>query len=229
MTDTTIHLTGTPVAAHDRRAIAAACLIVAAPILRGLSIVIHPFDTADASETLAMIDDRAAQWAAAHLLEPIATLLLGVAGFLLLPLVPAAGRRLAWAGAVLFGIGSAGMAMLVHAHGEAYLKMTHDSVDQADMTALYAQFHSGTPLAAPLVPAFFVGGVLLAAGLYLGGRVPRLAAAVFAVSTIVPNFIPQDDGLVLAGIVGSVPMVGAMTLFAIALVRDSHGPQPHRS
>jgi hypothetical protein len=70
---------------RHRRAIAAAILIVAAPVLRGLSIVIHPFDTDDASETLAMIDERAVQWAAAHLLEPIATLLLGVAGFLLLP------------------------------------------------------------------------------------------------------------------------------------------------
>jgi hypothetical protein len=206
---------------RHRRAIAAAILIVAAPVLRGLSIVIHPFDTDDASETLAMIDERAVQWAAAHLLEPIATLLLGVAGFLLLPLVPAVGRRLAWAGAVLFGIGSAGMALLVHAHGEAYLKMAHDSVDRADMVALYDQFHTGTPLAAPLVPAFFVGGVLLAAGLYLGGRVSRLAAAVFSVSTIVPNFIPQDDGLVLAGIVGSVPMVAVMTVFAIALVRNA--------
>ena len=107
-----------PAAPPRRRStLAAAALLVAAPVLRGLSIVIHPFDTEDATETLAMIDDHAARWAIAHLLEPVATLLLGVAGVLLLGLVPAAGRRLAWVGAMTFATGSAGMALLVHAHG----------------------------------------------------------------------------------------------------------------
>ena len=208
-------------AATDRRTLGLAILVAVAPILRMLGVVFHPHDTADAAATIAHIDAVSVQWALVHLLEPYGMLLLAIAGFILLRLTPGKGRRIATAGAVLFGIGCAALAMLVYSHGEAYLFMTHPSVEAADMTDLYAQFDGGIPLGAPVIPAYSLGALLLGVGLFRGGVVPPVSAAVFAVSTIVPMAVPQDN-LVISGLLGMAPMVAAMGIFAIAIARQGH-------
>lgn len=216
----------TTAARTDRRTLALAAILVLAPVLRMISILIHPLDTADAAATLDLVDEASVRWAVAHLLEPYSTLLIGAAGFVLLRLTPGRGRGIATVGAALFGLGAAGLAMLVYAHGQAYLFMTHPSVDPADMTELYAQFHEGLPLAAPFIPMFTIGAALLAVGLVRGGRVHWGAALAFIVAPIVPNAIPQDDSLVLAAILGSAPMIAAMAVFARALVRQASTVTP---
>ena len=195
-------------------------LLVGAPVLRMVSILIHPLDTEDALETLALVDREEARWALAHLLEPAANLLLAAAAFVLLRLVTGAGRRKAVVGASMFAAGSSGLALLVHAHGEAYRNMAHSSVDQSQMVALYERFHEGVPLAAPLIPFFVLGAALLGVGLYESRRVPLWAVVGFVVATVLPNAIPQEDSLTLAAIVGSAPMIAAMVAFAAALRRQ---------
>lgn len=214
-TDVTVPTRARP----DSSVLVLAAVFVLAPVLRMLSIVAHPLDTHDAAATLAHIDDVSLRWALVHVLEPFSTLLLGVAGFGLLRLTPERGRRIATAGAVMFAIGCAALALLVYAHGQAYLFMTDESVNQAHMSELYAQFHEGIPLTAPFIPLFVLGAVLLAIGLIKAGTVSKVAAVVFVIATFVPNTIPQDDSLVLAGIVGSAPMIAAMSVFAATLLR----------
>lgn len=206
----------------DRGTLAMAALLIIAPVLRAVAIVAHPYDTADAATTLALIDQMAGRWAVVHLVEPIAWVLLGLSGFVLLRLTPDKGRRLATAGALLFAIGAVGTAMLVYGHGEAYLFMTDSTVAAADMHDLYAVYHDGVPLAAPLAPLHLLGAFLLAAGLFRSGRVPAVAAFVLAVSVVVPNAIGSEtSSMLVAGILGSAPIVAAMAVFAVALVRQS--------
>ena len=208
----------TTTARPDQRTVWLAVLVAVAPVLRMFGIVFHPHDTADAVATIAHVDAVSVQWALVHLLEPYGMLLLGVAGFVLLRLAPTRGRRVATAGAVLFGVGCAALAMVVYSHGEAYLFMTHPSVDAGDVTDLYRRFDSGVPLGAPFIPAFNLGALLLGIGLFRAGTVSRVAAAVFAVSTVAPSVVPQDN-LVISGLLGMAPMVAAMAVLAVAIAR----------
>ncbi len=208
----------------DRAAWGIVALLVGAPVLRMLGVIIHPLDTEDALETLAHVDAVAPRWALAHLVEPASMLLLAAAGFLVARLAPAAGRRTARAGAALWAMGCSGLALLVYGHGEAYLNMAHESVDQSQMVALYERFHEGVPLAAPLIPLFSLGAVLLGVGLHLARAVPLPAIVAFVVATVLPNAIPSEDSLIPAAIIGSIPMIFAMAVFARALVRQHAEP-----
>jgi len=162
-------------------------LFLAAPVLLGTAVAIHPDDTHGSVHTLAHIagDDRG-RWIAAHLLEPFSWLLLGVVLLFTLPrLAPGRGRRLAVPAAVLGIIGAVAIGFIVYAHGEAFVFMTNTHIDHHTLQPLFDQFEEkGFPLAAIPSLGYRLGVLLGGIGLFRARTVPRWAAVLLSVSAV---------------------------------------------
>jgi hypothetical protein len=155
-----------------------AALTVAAPLLLAASIALHPDDTHGVEHTLtAVAGDERLRWALIHLLEPAAWLLLGLTLLLTLPRMAAGrGRRLLTTAGVFSAVGFSSLALLVYAHGEAFLFMAATDVEPSTYGPLFEQFETGFPLAA--LPSTFgrLGLLLAAIGLVRARSVPVWAA-----------------------------------------------------
>jgi hypothetical protein len=179
-----------------------AVLTVAAPLLLGTAITLHPDDTGGVERTLTAIGgDDGVRWAAIHLLEPAAWALMGITLLLVLPrMAGQRGRGLLKTAGVFSAIGFPALAMLVYAHGEAFRFMAATDVDPSTYDALFEQFEVAMPLAA--LPSLLgrLGLLLATIGLLRARTVPRWAA--------LPLFVPA----VLLGSTGGLPLALGLPL-----------------
>lgn len=220
--------TATAGAAQPRGSRALATLLLTAPVLLGASIGLHPDDTHGVERTLnAISGDDTVRWGVIHLLEPIAWLLMGVTLLLALPrMASGRGRRLLSTAAVLAAIGFPSIALIVYAHGEAFLHMASTDVAPSTYTALFEKFESGFPLAA--IPSLLgrLGLLLAAIGLLRARTVPMWAAGLLVVPAIL---LGSTGGMPLAlglGVV-LVPLMVALG-FCARRVASTGGPALHR-
>lgn len=187
-------------------------LAVAGPVGLAVSILLHPLDSADAGASLARIagDDRA-RWMLVHLLEPAAWLVLGAVLFRLWSRAAGRGRRLVRAGSVLAGMGASALALVVYAHGEGYLAMTTPGMDRPAMATLYTYWQDAIPLAAPFIPAYQVGLLLLAVGLLRSRAVPRWAGIALLLAPFAQVVVGgADPGATVIAVFGAGPLVAGM-------------------
>ncbi len=185
-----------------------AVLTVAAPLLLGACIAVHPDDTGGVERTLTAVGgDDAVLWAAVHLLEPAAWALMGITLLLALPrMAGRRGRGLLTTAGVLSAIGFTALALLVYAHGEAFRFMAATDVDPVVYDALFEQFEVAMPLAA--LPSLLgrIGLLLGTIGLVRARTVPLWAA--------LPLVLPA----VLLGSTGGLPLAVGLPLLLGPLV-----------
>ena len=204
-----------------------AALTVTAPLLLGTSIALHPDDTHGAEHTItAIAGEEKLQWALVHLAEPAAWLLLGATLLLALPrLAGARGSRLLSTAGVFAAIGFSALAMLVYAHGEAFMFMAASGVEPAVYAPLFEQFESGFPLAA--IPSLLgrVGLLVAAVGLIRARTLPVWAGPLL----LVPAFaLGSTGGLPLA--LGLAIVLGPLVVVlgtAARRIATTGGPALH--
>lgn len=195
--------------ARSRAASGVVALVVGAPLALATAIAIHPQDTSDAAATLARVagGDRV-RWTVAHLLEPLAWLLVALVLLLAARLGSGKGKRLVQAGGVLGAIGAAASALIVYGHGEAYLHMTAEGMNLQTMEPLYHRFYEAMPIAGPLAMLFRVGLLLLGAGLFRTKAVPRWAAVLIGLVPLVMGSVATAPMVVTAAVAGGALVAG---------------------
>lgn len=213
-TDRTADVPARPAAERGSRPLAV--LTVAAPLLLAASIALHPDDTGGVERTLTAIGgDDGLRWAAVHLLEPAAWALMGTTLLLALPrMAGRRGRGLLKTAGVLVAVGFTSLAMLVHAHGEAFRHMAATDVDPSTYAALFEQFEVAMPLAA--LPSLLgrVGLLLATVGLVRARTLPLWAALPLAVPAVL---LGSTGGLPL--LVGVPLLLGPLVLTLGAVAR----------
>jgi hypothetical protein len=226
-TDRTAAPAPAPEAAQTRGSRPLAALLLAAPVLLGASIALHPDDTHGVHRTLTAIGgNEAVRWGLIHLLEPIAWLLMGVTLLLALPrMASGRGRRLLSIAAVFTAIGFPSIALIVYAHGEAFLHMAGTDVAPDTYGPLFEKFENGFPLAA--IPSMLgrLGLLLAAIGLLRARTVPMWAAGLL----VVPAFLLGSTSglpLVLGLGVVLVPLMVALG-FCARRIASTGGPALH--
>ncbi len=115
-----------------------------------------PIDSSDATAAWLASPVTTARWLIAHLIEPLAWLLLALVLLATARLGAERGRRLIRVGALASAARAAASALVGYSHGEAFWSMTEWGLDQTAMEQLYSRYQQaaspGRPARCP-VPA----------------------------------------------------------------------------
>ena len=218
---------GTPPASPDYRALIAAASLIVGPLVMTIGDLVHPEESMDTAEQIAIIVDHASYWYAAHLLLFIG-MLLSVPGLLALAGLtaernPAAG----YAARILVLIGAAAFAAIFV--GEMLIgRFVADGADTAAAVALLDSMFSG-PMVAAVIPgalAFFVGTAAFATPLMRAGGRLRWIAVLYSAGALLILAEIVSAQVVLSQIGNFLIFCGGATTASLIL-RSESGPRGH--
>ena len=203
-----------------RTVIGAASLAVG-PLVMAVGDLLHPEETADISGQATIVAAAATRWYLAHLLLFLG-LVVSVPGLLVLPGLAAVRRpRAGYVGRVLLVIGAAGLAAVFVAE---MLAGRLGAVSAAAAEEFLETMLSG-PIAGPMLPvvaAFFVGAMVVAAPLIAGPGPLRWPAVAFLAGTLLILAEIISSQVLLSQVGNCLVWVGGVSV-AWLLVRGEVG------
>jgi len=175
----------TSVPTRDYRTLIAVASLIVGPLVMSVGDLIHPAESMDTAEQIAILADHASRWYAAHLLLFIG-MMLSIPGLLALTSLTAVRNASAgYAARILVLIGTAAFASVFV--GEMLIgRFVTDGAGTAAATRLLDSMLSASMVAVvgPAALAFFVGIGAFASPLVIAGGGLRWTAAVYSIGVL---------------------------------------------